>query len=494
MGFAEDGACRSWSRPDMRVPEWGVEADVRDGGREKLEQHSFHINCGGKEVSLDGNKYEHDDEDPGVPSKFYQSPTNWAFSSTGNFLDHDHNCSPDAFTSTNSSRLYVNNLDLYMDARISPISLTYYGYCLEKGNYNINLHFAEIMFNDNKSFGSLGRRIFDIYIQGMRVKKDFNIEDAAGGIGKVIIMNYTANVTDGTLEIRLYWAGKGTTGFPVSGVYGPLISAISVDNPDYEPPPKGISAGAVVGIVIASAFVIILLLDGTVIAVKQLSSKSKQGNREFVNEIGMISALQHPHLVKLGYMAPEYAMRGHLTDKADVYSFGIVALEIVSGRSNTSYRTKEYCLYLLDWALVLKQKGDLMELVAPKLGSDFNKIEATVMINVALLCANVSPAVRPAMSLVVSMLEGRIVPETSSIPDPDASNEQMKLKGMMIELQKSLETDTSEGQIQIVPTEGPYTASSVSAGDLYPYTASSSAGDLYPLNWDSKVLENRYIR
>lgn len=42
-----------------------------------------------------------------------------------------------------------------------------------------------------------------------------------------------------------------------------------------------------------------VLPDGTVIAVKQLSSKSKQGNREFVNEIGMISALQHPNLVKL---------------------------------------------------------------------------------------------------------------------------------------------------------------------------------------------------
>jgi len=42
-----------------------------------------------------------------------------------------------------------------------------------------------------------------------------------------------------------------------------------------------------------------LLSDGTIIAVKQLSSKSKQGNREFVNEIGLISALQHPHLVKL---------------------------------------------------------------------------------------------------------------------------------------------------------------------------------------------------
>lgn len=41
------------------------------------------------------------------------------------------------------------------------------------------------------------------------------------------------------------------------------------------------------------------LLDGTIIAVKQLSSKSRQGNREFVTEIGMISGLQHPNLVKL---------------------------------------------------------------------------------------------------------------------------------------------------------------------------------------------------
>lgn len=50
-----------------------------------------------------------------------------------------------------------------------------------------------------------------------------------------------------------------------------------------------------------------------------------------------------------GYMAPEYAMRGYLTDKADVYSFGVVLLEIVSGRTNTSLRSKDECFYLLDW-------------------------------------------------------------------------------------------------------------------------------------------------
>jgi serine/threonine protein kinase len=52
-------------------------------------------------------------------------------------------------------------------------------------------------------------------------------------------------------------------------------------------------------------------------------------------------------------MAPEYAMHGYLTDKADVYSFGIVALEIVSGRKNTMYRSMEEAIYLLEWVTTL---------------------------------------------------------------------------------------------------------------------------------------------
>ena len=61
------------------------------------------------------------------------------------------------------------------------------------------------------------------------VLKDFNIEDEAGGAGKPIVKNFTSAVTSHTLKIHFYWAGRGTTGIPVRGVYGPLISAISVD-------------------------------------------------------------------------------------------------------------------------------------------------------------------------------------------------------------------------------------------------------------------------
>lgn len=50
-----------------------------------------------------------------------------------------------------------------------------------------------------------------------------------------------------------------------------------------------------------------------------------------------------------GYMAPEYALRGYLTYKADIYSFGLVALEIVAGKSNMKYRPNENYVCLVEW-------------------------------------------------------------------------------------------------------------------------------------------------
>ena len=80
-------------------------------------------------------------------------------------MDDDH--PTDSFIGTNVSRLAMENSGLYTTARLSALSLTYYGFCLENGNYTVKLHFAEITFTDDKTYSSLGRRLFDVYVQVM---------------------------------------------------------------------------------------------------------------------------------------------------------------------------------------------------------------------------------------------------------------------------------------------------------------------------------------
>ncbi|GLJ53477.1 hypothetical protein SUGI_1140780 [Cryptomeria japonica] len=258
-----------------------------------------------------------------------------------------------------------------------------------------------------------------------------------------------------------------------------------------------------------------ILPDGKLVAVKQLSSESKQGKRAFINEVAAISAVQHRNLVKLhgccvegehrilvyeclennslahallgnkiseihldwptrfnicigtarglaylheessvrivhrdikssnilldnslnpkisdfglaklfdesithistrvagtvGYLAPEYAMRGHLTEKADVFSFGVVVLEVASGRSNTDTTLPQESVYLLEWAWQLHEQKKLLELMDPELRSTYIEEEVLRVIAVALLCTQAVPTMRPSMSRVVAMLTGDV--------------------------------------------------------------------------------------
>ncbi|KAL5708231.1 hypothetical protein ACHQM5_019050 [Ranunculus cassubicifolius] len=144
-------------------------------------------------------------------------------------MDNDKDADGYTFTNTSIiSGVASNNSELYTTARGSPLSLTYYGLCLGSGNYTVRPHFAEIIFRNDSTLYSLGKRLFDVYIQGKLVLKDLNIEEEAGGPSKPIVKNFTTFVETNTLKIQFYWAGKGTTGIPDRGVYGPLISAISV--------------------------------------------------------------------------------------------------------------------------------------------------------------------------------------------------------------------------------------------------------------------------
>lgn len=126
------------------------------------DYYSVYINCGGPKATI-GNKVYEADQDPGGDTNFFHDPNSWGFSSTGSQLDIKKNMTK--YTSNNVSILTMNNSELYTRARLSPFSLTYYGRCLVNGNYTVTLHFAEIVFRDNQSYMSLGRRAFDVYIQ-----------------------------------------------------------------------------------------------------------------------------------------------------------------------------------------------------------------------------------------------------------------------------------------------------------------------------------------
>ncbi|XP_077223922.1 cold-responsive protein kinase 1-like isoform X3 [Tasmannia lanceolata] len=105
----------------------------------------------------------------------------------------------------------------------------------------------------------------------------------------------------------------------------------------------------------------------------------------------------------VGYLAPEYAMRGQLTKKADIYSFGVLILEIISGRSSGKSITSGAQKYLLEWAWQLYQEGRLVELVDPELGQ-YPEEEVIRYSKVALFCTQGSAQRRPSITQVIDML------------------------------------------------------------------------------------------
>ncbi|KAL5546960.1 hypothetical protein UlMin_006647 [Ulmus minor] len=106
----------------------------------------------------------------------------------------------------------------------------------------------------------------------------------------------------------------------------------------------------------------------------------------------------------LGYMSLEYAMGGIFSEKSDVFSFGVLLLEIVSGLKNTSLQYREEQLSLVGYAWKLWSKNKGIELVDEALAGIFSSSEVTRCIHVGLLCVQDHAADRPTMSDVVFML------------------------------------------------------------------------------------------
>lgn len=111
-----------------------------------------------------------------------------------------------------------------------------------------------------------------------------------------------------------------------------------------------------------------------------------------------------------GYMSPEYAVDGMFSVKSDVFSFGVLVLEIVSGKKNRGFSHSDHSLNLLGHAWKLYKEGRLVELVDTSINGQFENAEVEKSIRVGLLCVQQNPEDRPNMSRVVWMLrnEGEI--------------------------------------------------------------------------------------
>nr|XP_028949977.1 probable LRR receptor-like serine/threonine-protein kinase At1g56140 isoform X2 [Malus domestica] len=555
---------------------------------------NFSINCGGPQMmGRDGILYETEDSALGPATFSVTSTEKWAVSNAGLFFETEN---PPFLVKTHAQVTGTDvTPELFQTSRVSPGSLRYYGLGLENGPYTVTLYFAETVYESRTSqtWQSLGRRVFDIHIQGTRRTKDFDISKEAGGVKRAVVRKFNVSVSENYLEIHLFWAGKGTCCIPDygdfgyssdytnCGDYGPLIAAVHAAS-DFTPtvsglppttPGKKSKIGLKVGIAVSVGAMSLLLIfailymrrkksekeddedilglgprpytfsyaelraatedfnpsnklgeggygpvykgtlsDGRVVAVKQLSVASHQGKSQFVSEIATISAVQHRNLVKLygcciegshcilvyeylenksldqalfgtsnlhldwptrfnillgtarglaylheesrprivhrdvkasnilldeklspkisdfglaklyddekthistrvagtiGYLAPEYALFGHLTEKVDVFGFGVVVLEILSGKPNSYNNLDPEKIYLLEWVWTLHENDQTLGLVDPRL-TEFDETEATRLIRAALLCTQGSPMARPSMTRVVAMLSGDI--------------------------------------------------------------------------------------
>ncbi|XP_042041541.1 G-type lectin S-receptor-like serine/threonine-protein kinase At4g27290 isoform X2 [Salvia splendens] len=109
-----------------------------------------------------------------------------------------------------------------------------------------------------------------------------------------------------------------------------------------------------------------------------------------------------------GYMSPEYAIDGLFSVKSDVFSFGVLVLELVSGHRNRGFILNDHNLNLLGHAWSLYKEDNLRKLVDPCLDEAFDLGQVERAIHVGLLCVQNSPDDRPNMSSVVFMLGNEV--------------------------------------------------------------------------------------
>ncbi|PWA80623.1 concanavalin A-like lectin protein kinase family protein [Artemisia annua] len=143
----------------------------------------------------------------------------------------------------------------------------------------------------------------------------------------------------------------------------------------------------------------------------------------------------------LGYLAPECVVTGKASKESDVFSFGVVALEIACGRKPIEYKAREKQIQLLEWVWELYGNGALLEAVDPRLGSDFEEEEIKRLMIVGLWCVHPDSELRPSMRKAIQVLNFEdslpILPSTMPVASSLAPHI-LSLFGVASKIQKRL--------------------------------------------------------
>ncbi|KAI3851036.1 hypothetical protein MKX03_014461 [Papaver bracteatum] len=120
----------------------------------------------------------------------------------------------------------------------------------------------------------------------------------------------------------------------------------------------------------------------------------------------------------LGYLDPQYCIKGTVSEKSDVYSFGVVILVLMSGqKQNNKLSTADQTKNLQGIAHELHRNADLLSLIDEELKESITTKDATMLLHLAILCTNHSRELRPTMSEVVKIVEGKTIMKTPPV-DP----------------------------------------------------------------------------